>query len=271
MTTTKITKIALTLAAGGLLLGAGLSIAQGGPPANRGSGYLATTTQISQEAKDALLEALTGPEGEYAAYAVYDAVIQEYGQIEPYLSIREAEANHIAALQRQLDLYGVDYPKTNPYLGKIEAPGDLEAFAQAGVDAEVANVEMYDQLLAKVADYPNIVRVFENLRSASLNQHLPIFKEAAANGGSLTPAQMQATMGNRGNAAFGRRGQAGTMTNGQQPRGRMAAAKTAGATAAPNNCRGNQPARGRGFGHGQHGRHGMATNGTWNPGGFNTP
>ncbi|WP_457637672.1 ferritin-like domain-containing protein [Oceanithermus sp.] len=208
MKTTNLNKTLLGLAIGGLLLGVGLSIAQGGPPANRGGAYVASTAPISQEAKDALLEALTGPEGEYAAYAVYDAVIQEYGQIEPYLSIRQAEANHIAALQRQLDLYGIDYPKTNPYLGKIEAPGDLEAFAQAGVDAEIANVEMYDQLLAKVADYPNITRVFQNLRSASLNQHLPAFKAAAANGGSLAPAQMQQYLGARGKGARGNGGQA---------------------------------------------------------------
>ncbi|WP_457630686.1 ferritin-like domain-containing protein, partial [Oceanithermus sp.] len=184
----------------------GLSLAQGGPPANRGYSTAATaTTQLSEEAKEALLEALTGPEGEYAAYAVYDAVIQEYGNVEPYLSIRRAEANHIAALQRQLDLYGVDYPKENPYLGKIEAPGDLEAFAQAGVEAEIANVEMYDQLLTKVAGYPGIVNVFQNLRSASLNQHLPIFKEAAANGGSLTPAQMQAAATQVGMGGHGAR------------------------------------------------------------------
>ncbi|WP_457630047.1 hypothetical protein, partial [Oceanithermus sp.] len=42
----------------------GLSLAQGGPPANRGYSTAATaTTQLSEEAKEALLEALTGPEG----------------------------------------------------------------------------------------------------------------------------------------------------------------------------------------------------------------
>ncbi len=52
-------------------------------------------------------------------------------------------------------------------------------------------MELYDRLLAKVADYPNLVRVFENLRAASQDRHLPIFKAAAENGGSLTLAQMQ--------------------------------------------------------------------------------
>jgi len=185
-------KSALAVSMGVLLvLGMGLGLAQGGPPAGRGAGYAASGGQISEEAKQALLEALTGPEGEYAAYAMYDAVIEKYGDVEPYVSIRRAEANHIAALQRQLDSYGIEYPKENPYVGKVSAPDSLEEAAAAWAEGEIANVKMYDRLLAKVADYPNLVRVFENLRSASLNQHLPIFKAAAENGGSLTLAQMQ--------------------------------------------------------------------------------
>jgi len=129
--------------------------------------------------------------------------------------------------------------------------------------------EMYDELLSKVSDYPNITRVFENLRAASQDQHLPIFKEAAANGGSLTPAQMQAAMGRRGSTGYGRHGMAGSMGRGWQPRGRMAAPGAAGN--ATNNCYGNQSFGGRGYGHGHgYGRHGMA-GGTWTPGGFATP
>ncbi|WP_457631436.1 hypothetical protein, partial [Oceanithermus sp.] len=57
-------KYAMVLAAGSLLMVLGLSLAQGGPPANRGYSTAATaTTQLSEEAKEALLEALTGPEG----------------------------------------------------------------------------------------------------------------------------------------------------------------------------------------------------------------
>ncbi len=189
-----------------LVLGMGLSLAQGGPPANRGTGAAATTattTQISDQAKVAILDALTGPEGEYAAYAMYDAVIAKYGNVEPYVSIRRAEANHIAALQRLLDMYGVDYPKENPYVGKVSAPDSLEQAAKAWAEGEIANVEMYDRLLPLVADYPNITAVFENLRSASLNQHLPIFQAAAENGGTLTPAQMQDMMMKTGH--FGNR------------------------------------------------------------------
>ena len=189
--TKKFVKRAITLAVLGSLLAFGVVFAQG-----YGYGWNtsnSTTLTASPEVKAALLEALTGPEGEYAAYAMYNAVIDKYGDVEPYVTIREAEARHITALQRQLDKYGIDYPTENPYIGKVEAPDSLEAAAKAWADGEIANVEMYDRLLAQVPadEYPDVVRVFENLRAASLNAHLPIFQAAAENGGTLTTEQMQ--------------------------------------------------------------------------------
>jgi len=187
--------ILMILAAGALLLGLGLAqMGQGqgqgrGPGA--GAGYAQTAQPLTPEAEAALLEALTGPAGEYAAYAMYTAVLEKYGQVEPYASIQQAEAKHIAAVQRQLDLYGVDYPKTNPYLGQVEAPDSLEEAARAWAEGEISNIEMYDRLLPVVADYPNLVQVFTNLRNASEAMHLPAFQLAAESGGTLTPEQMQ--------------------------------------------------------------------------------
>jgi hypothetical protein len=45
----------------------------------------------------------------------------------------------------------------------------------AGVDAELANIALYDELLK--GDLPaDVRRVFENVRAASLNSHLPAFE-----------------------------------------------------------------------------------------------
>ena len=74
---------------------------------------------------------LFGAEGEYAAYATYDAILEEYGSVNPYANIMAAEAKHIAALKEILDLYHVAYPDENPYLGMIEAPTSLAEAAQA--------------------------------------------------------------------------------------------------------------------------------------------
>jgi hypothetical protein len=114
----------------------------------------------------------------------YAAIIEEYGNVQPYANIMDAEARHIAALQKLLDRYGVQYPTVNPYLGKVEAPASLAEAAQAGIDAEKANVELYEQQMAAVAAYSDIARVFANLQAASRNSHLPAFERALANGGA---------------------------------------------------------------------------------------
>jgi len=146
-----------------------------------------TATVLPEAVQDALLQALTGPEGEYAAYASYAAVLDAYGTIEPYATIAVAELRHIDALERLFDTYGIRHPEVNPYLGTIEAPADLAAAAAAWAEGEIANVALYDELLPVVMDYPNITRVFTNLQAASRDAHLPAFQRAAENGGTLTP------------------------------------------------------------------------------------
>ena len=133
-------------------------------------------------------EALMGPDGEYAAAAHYQAVLDAYGDVEPYKTIKASEDRHIDALIRALERYGVQVPE-NPYMGTLTAPGDLETAAREWAVGEVANVEMYDRLIADATD-ERLIRVLENLRRASLEQHLPAFENAAENGGTLDPSMM---------------------------------------------------------------------------------
>ncbi len=88
-------------------------------------------------------EALTGPDGEFAAAASYQAVLDKFGQVEPYATILGAELKHINALTRQLERAGVTVP-ANPYLGKLEAPENLQLAAEAWAEGEILNVEMYE-------------------------------------------------------------------------------------------------------------------------------
>ncbi len=131
------------------------------------------------------------PDGEYASVAAYAAVIEKFGPVEPYLSIKQAEERHITALTRQLQRLGVTVP-ANPWLGAIPAPADLASAARAWAEGEVANVALYDRLLAAVTGDTALTRVFTNLRRASLEAHLPLFEAAADNGGTLTRDQMTA-------------------------------------------------------------------------------
>lgn len=132
---------------------------------------------------DVLLAALMGPDGEYAALASYQAVLDEYGQVEPYATILQAETRHADALIRQLERLGVDVPE-NPYLGEIAAPADLQTAAEAWAEGEILNVELYDYLITQT-DNSQILKVLGNLRRASLESHLPAFQAAAENGGTL--------------------------------------------------------------------------------------
>ena len=143
-----------------------------------------------EEGTDAwvLWDALMGPDGEYAALASYQSVLDEYGQVEPYATIMAAEGRHADALIRQLERFGVEIPE-NPYLGKISAPADLETAAEAWAEGEILNVEMYDELIAE-AQSEQVIKVLNNLRSASLDSHLPAFELAAENGGVLSEEQM---------------------------------------------------------------------------------
>ena len=137
----------------------------------------------SMTGEEVILAALMGPEGEYAAAASYLAVLDAYGEIEPYATIYSAELRHADALIRQLERLGVEVPE-NLYLGQIQAPADLETAALAWAEGEVLNIELYDYLLT-MTDDAQLTKVLNNLRSASLDSHLPAFEAAAENGGTL--------------------------------------------------------------------------------------
>ncbi|MEW5827108.1 MAG: DUF2202 domain-containing protein [Candidatus Bipolaricaulota bacterium] len=171
------------LVVAGLLVSGVLVLGAGGWRWSQSSAVVQAS--LPYDVSGVVLEALVGPDGEYAAYATYAAIVQEYGYVEPYASILASEARHIVALQRILDRYAVSYPVENPYLGVVEIPASLENAAQAGVDAEIANVALYDAQVAAVSAYADITRVFSNLRRASLEAHLPAFELALQSGGSF--------------------------------------------------------------------------------------
>jgi len=145
-------------------------------------------------AEQALNQALAGPDGEYAALAEYTAIVQKFGQVQPYATILQAEERHIAALKRHFEIRGLAIPE-NPFLGTVQAPDTLKQAADAGIIAEERNVAIYDQLLEQVKDQPDLVRVFTHLQYASKEHHLVAFTAAAANNGQLDPGTFTCGMG----------------------------------------------------------------------------
>ena len=151
------------------------------------------TGPLDDVEKAALLEAL---DDEHRAWATYRQVLQDFGEVNPFANIVEAEARHIAALEALCAKYGVPVP-ANPWPGRVPRYGSVRAACEAGVDAEVANAALYDTLLDSTTR-ADLLTVFRNLQSASQDRHLPAFQRCAAREG-----------GGRGRGAGRRTGRCG--------------------------------------------------------------
>ncbi len=138
-----------------------------------------TAPVTGEELPDEVVEALlAGLNDEYHAYAVYQAVIDQFGPVTPFVQIQSAEANHIAALQNIFTRYGLDIPEPQPLTDDLSFDSVADACA-LGAEAEIANFELYDQWIDAVSDYPDMVQVFTALRNASEYNHLPAFQSCA--------------------------------------------------------------------------------------------
>lgn len=133
----------------------------------QGSGYI----PLDDDEIEALHLAL---DDEYHAYAVYQAVISDFGEVIPFVEIVESEARHIEALLKQFNKNGITAPE-NPWLGQVSSFDSIQDACKAGVEAELANIALYEKLFSMVDD-PGLIQVFTNLSRASQESHLPEFQ-----------------------------------------------------------------------------------------------
>jgi hypothetical protein len=160
---------------------------QGGPPPGRGNrgnteagqgsygtgAYGAVTGDLDADEQEALTEFLYD---EYHALATYQAVMATFGDVNPFSAIARAEQQHIAALEAVFTRYGLALPAIPTF--DIPAFDSVEDACTAAAQAEINNAALYDRLLSTI-DNPDVVQVAENLRDASLNNHLPAFNACA--------------------------------------------------------------------------------------------
>ena len=110
---------------------------------------------------------------EYLARAEYDRIISDYGSIRPFTNIMRAEETHIDALLPLFTAYGISTPANEGADHAVSVPSLAQTY-QAGVNAEVNNIAMYELFLDE--ELPDNVRtVFESLMKASEN-HLRAFQ-----------------------------------------------------------------------------------------------
>jgi hypothetical protein len=154
---------------------------------------MSVLTDIEVRALDEALD------DEYHAWATYDQVIADFGEVLPFSNIRQAEARHIDALCALFARYGVPVP-ANPWPGRVERYASLQAACAAAAEAEIANGAMYDRLLRATAR-PDILAVLRNLQEASQQRHLPAFQRCAQGRGSGGPGRgARRRQGGRGRA-----------------------------------------------------------------------
>lgn len=122
----------------------------------------------------ALNEAL---DDEFRAWATYDQVVRDFGDVRPFINIRDAEARHIGALTALFARYGEPMP-ANSWLGKVPRFASMHDACAAGVTAEIENAALYERLLASTSR-PDILAVFRKLQYASQERHLPAFRRCA--------------------------------------------------------------------------------------------
>lgn len=109
---------------------------------------------------------------EYVAQKEYKEIMDKYGNVRPFSNIINAEANHIEQLKTLFTKYGIAIPedKSDSY---VVVPASLADSYQAGVDAEVLNIKMYDLFLNESLEQ-DVRTTFESLLKASEN-HLRAF------------------------------------------------------------------------------------------------
>ena len=112
---------------------------------------------------------------EYHAEFVYLKVIADFGEVQPFSRIVEAEQRHSAVVGKVFTNHGLAVPASEWNIGNVPSFDSLPAACAAAVEAEIANIALYDELLTW--DLPQDARnVFTNIRAASLENHLPAFE-----------------------------------------------------------------------------------------------
>ena len=121
----------------------------------------------------------TAIQDEFHAEAVYEGVLDDFGSITPFSNIINAEVRHSTAIARLYQNRGWTVPDN---LWSPETVPHFSAVGEAcavGVEAEIANVGVYDELLAGGGVPADVVQVFTSNRAASLDHHLPAFQRCS--------------------------------------------------------------------------------------------
>ncbi len=134
---------------------------------------------VEGELSEDVIAAMTsGIMDEYNAYNTYQQVIDQFGEIRPFVNIQRAEAQHASAWEMLFTRYGIEIPEA-PAMEETLVFDSISDACTLAADAEIANFELYDEMLDTLADYPDMVQVVTQLRNVSEFNHLVAFEQCA--------------------------------------------------------------------------------------------
>lgn len=113
---------------------------------------------------------------ERKALATYQATMEKFGSVKPFINIARAEEQHISMLLALFDKYGVEIPKDTTKVGTL--PATLQEVCQVGVTAEIDNDALYQRMIPELQQ-EDIKTVFTSLGKASKEMHLPAFERCS--------------------------------------------------------------------------------------------
>ncbi len=134
----------------------------------------ASTSVSASTSTTVLATALTAAyRSETAAQATYRNVVDRLGRIRPFVNVLDAEQQHVATVRSLMVAHGVPVPAAAP---GTASPGTIALACDLGVRTEQNVISLYDRYLPQISAYPDLVRVFDSLRSVSAGSHLPAFQ-----------------------------------------------------------------------------------------------
>lgn len=171
----QIATLTIALSIGSALLFAGYTSSKAAPT----EAGAEAAPQFNEKTLEAMVEALNdGRRSE----AQYQAVMEKFGEVRPFLNIAQAERRHQAMLLELFEKYKIEVPENN--FPEEIAPATVRAACEAGVHSEKENVALYDKFLKDMKE-PDIRVVFTKLRDASEFHHLPAFERCATGKGKV--------------------------------------------------------------------------------------
>ncbi|MBL3520758.1 DUF2202 domain-containing protein [Arcobacter lanthieri] len=117
---------------------------------------------------------------EFEAYETYSKIIEKFGNISPFINIKEAEAVHYSVLIQLMQKYNIEVPINDFSTTIIDIPNTIIECCELGVAEEINNISMYNNLLSFAVD-SDIIDVLFKLQAASYNNHLPAFRNCVFN------------------------------------------------------------------------------------------